>query len=118
MQQDPLFYYDVASDFIFLTDMILTFRTAYFEERSKADAQEARVIITDPKMIAIRYFRGFFVIDLLSSFPLDLVLLTTCESVDGAQKLLRGPSALKIIRLVRVLRLMRVNKLRIFMSKV
>ena len=39
MKQDPLFYYDVASDFLFLADMILTFRTAYFEEKSKADAQ-------------------------------------------------------------------------------
>lgn len=49
--------------FIFGIDVILGFRKAYLNEMY--------LIVTDPRMIAIKYLKFFFWVDLLSAIPFD-----------------------------------------------
>ena len=52
-------------DFIFLFDIIITFFTAY--------ENETLDIIDDHKAIANNYIKGWFILDVVSIFPTDLV---------------------------------------------
>ncbi len=107
-----IFYFDMAVDMAFLTDIIMGFRTAYLDDVSKNKGIDT-VLITDWKLIAIRYMKGFFFFDIISSLPLELILLSVCETMGGAQKVLRAPGALKVLRFVRILRLLRITRLQV-----
>ncbi len=50
-------------DFLFLIDIIIVFRTAIIGDNGE--------IVTDQKTIAIKYLKGSFTIDFLSTIPLD-----------------------------------------------
>ena len=54
-------------DFMFLIDIVLTFFTSYTDEMQNIE-------ITDRKLIASRYLRGFFILDLLSVVPFDYMV--------------------------------------------
>lgn len=54
-------------DFSFLIDMILTFVFAYEDE-------EKCVTVEDNKTIAIHYLKSWFIFDLLSIFPFDIIM--------------------------------------------
>ena len=49
-------------------DIILNFCTGYIKDSGEGD------IVLDPKVIRIHYLKTWFVIDLLSTFPFDLIL--------------------------------------------
>ena len=50
-------------DFLFLIDIVVVFRTAIIGDNGE--------IVTDQKTIAIKYLKGSFMIDFLSTIPLD-----------------------------------------------
>ena len=54
-------------DFVFIVDIIFTFRTS-FQDIESGDE------IVNPKEIAINYLHGRFWIDLLAAIPFELVL--------------------------------------------
>jgi hypothetical protein len=58
---DAHFVFDLLVDFFFLIDIILTFFTAYQDNYGS--------IVTRKSLIAKNYIRGFFVIDVLTTFP-------------------------------------------------
>lgn len=98
-----------------MLDVLISFRTAYLDVTGDAETR----IVTSQKAIAIKYAKGFLFFDIISSVPFDLILLMlSCDSVNGANRLLRSPKALKIIRLVRLLRLLRISRLQVFLRKV
>ena len=53
--------FSLVSDFFFLIDIIVQFRTTYFS----VEGEEVR----DWKKIAIRYLKGMFIIDLVATIP-------------------------------------------------
>ena len=53
-------------DFIFLVDIILTFFTSYHDEKHDLE-------ILEHKLIAKKYLKSWFLLDLISIFPFDLV---------------------------------------------
>ena len=63
-QDDPLGWQIVNNtiDFIFFLDMVLIFNTAYYDDDFK--------MIQHRGVIAITYFKGWFVVDLLAIFPI------------------------------------------------
>ncbi|MFN9901133.1 MAG: ion transporter, partial [bacterium] len=61
-------------DFIFLFDIIITFFTAY--------ENETLDIIDDHKAIANNYIKGWFIFDVVSIFPTDLVAQTWAVDTD------------------------------------
>lgn len=59
---------DIVVDLFFAVDIYLTFSVAYFDHKSQ-------LIIRDPKKIAKRYLSTWFVMDLASTIPFDLVVM-------------------------------------------
>jgi hypothetical protein len=81
------------NSFIFVTDIILGFRKAFLNVK---DGRECR----DPKMIAKRYLKGYFIIDLLSAIPFDMFVNTSGDY-----------SFLILFPLFKILRLYRLEKI-------
>eukprot|EP00327_Prymnesium_parvum_P000731 CAMPEP_0182847736 /NCGR_PEP_ID=MMETSP0006_2-20121128/28621_1 /TAXON_ID=97485 /ORGANISM="Prymnesium parvum, Strain Texoma1" /LENGTH=740 /DNA_ID=CAMNT_0024978097 /DNA_START=384 /DNA_END=2606 /DNA_ORIENTATION=- len=96
---DALRDFEYAVDFIFLTDIVLNFRTAYVENAE---------LVVDLNMIRSRYMRFWFPVDLAGSFPLDLVLQASSGSAGNTQfvtliKVLKVPKLLRIGRFLKKL---------------
>ena len=87
---------DWIIDGFFFIDIILLFRTAYFDDE---------YLVTVPYMIAWRYFKTWFWLDFVSSIPFD-DLLSASTSTE-----LYSLSLLKIIRTFRIFRLFKLNRL-------
>jgi hyperpolarization activated cyclic nucleotide-gated potassium channel 2 len=64
----------------------------------------AQVAILSRKRIAIQYCKGWFVFDVVSSVPLDLMIMQQSSTVMKLPRVLR---LIRIFRLVKVLRLSR-----------
>ena len=60
-----MFY--IITDLLFLTDIILTFFSAVSDEKLVYE-------ITNKKLIAQKYLKGWFWIDFISILPLDLLM--------------------------------------------
>lgn len=56
---------DLCVDLFFFCDIVVNFRTTYI---GKNDA-----LVTDPKKIALRYLRTYFIVDLVAAIPWDLI---------------------------------------------
>lgn len=62
-------YFDVMESFVdtvFIIDIFVNFMSAYEQDNGNIEMR--------PRKIAINYLTGFFIIDFLASFPMDLVL--------------------------------------------
>ena len=95
-----LFY--IVTDLFFLIDIILTFNT------SIADAQSVYEI-TDKKVIAKKYLKGWFWVDLISILPLDVIMRDSNETQTNV--LARFAKIGKLYKLMRMIRLAKVLKL-------
>ena len=62
---------DTIIDFIFLFDIIITFRTVFIDDIGQE--------VSNPKLIAKNYITGQFWFDLMATIPMDLIL----EKVTG-----------------------------------
>ena len=83
--------------------MILTFCFAYEDE-------EKCVTVEDHKTIAIHYLKSWFIFDLLSIFPFDVVMRAVAKSskLSSVNTLIRISRIGKIYKLSRILRLSRL----------
>lgn len=57
--------FEIVTDVIFLTDILISFNTAYYSNGT---------LITDHKHIVINYIKLWFWIDLASSFPYSRII--------------------------------------------
>lgn len=60
------YYFEFAIDGIFMADVLLNFRTGFISKNGK--------LVMSPCRIATHYFRTWFIVDLVSSLPIDLFL--------------------------------------------
>ena len=51
---------------MFIIDIVINFRTTYINENED--------VVSEPSKIAVHYFRGWFIIDLVAAIPFDLLL--------------------------------------------
>ncbi|KAI4804315.1 hypothetical protein KUCAC02_025946, partial [Chaenocephalus aceratus] len=70
---------DSVVDVIFLVDIVLNFHTTFVGPGGE--------VISDPKLIRMNYLKTWFVIDLLSCLPYDII--NAFENVDEVVRLLR-----------------------------
>ena len=63
---DPLTLIDFMVDIIFMVDVCINFRTTYVNKNDE--------IVSQPGQIAIHYFKGWFLIDMVAAIPFDLLL--------------------------------------------
>ena len=87
-------------DFMFFIDVWLCFITTYTDSYKQIE-------ITNHKMIARQYLTGWFVIDVMSIFPFDVVL----EGNSNANSLIRVARIGKMYKVIRLFRLIKILKL-------
>ncbi|XP_052133450.1 potassium voltage-gated channel subfamily H member 6 isoform X3 [Frankliniella occidentalis] len=63
---DPIVIVDLLVDVTFIVDILINFRTTY--------VNGADEVVSHPGKIAVHYFKGWFVIDLVAAIPFDLLL--------------------------------------------
>ena len=92
-------------DFSFAVDMLFNFFTGFRVEGGS--------LIRDKYVIAIKYLRGWFVIDLFSTLPIDTIAsaVLTSTNNDNGSSLDQQLRALKLIRGLRLLRLLKLARL-------
>ena len=121
MDAEGLFYvFDRMVDVLFALDMLLTFRTAYFQ-------REDKVYVTVPYVIAQTYLKSWFLVDFLSTFPVDSIVMEIVSSsqegsglgtTDSPKSSLRAFKLIRALRLIRLLKLARLLKLGKFLKSV
>ena len=94
---------EITIDILFLTDIVINFRTTYIDNLSKEE-------IVSPKLIAKNYVSsGAFFLDLLASIPFDTV--SSILNQDNEQlALLSTLKLLRILRLSKIIMFMRVKQ--------
>jgi len=95
-------YFDYIGDLFFFLDMVLSFRTSFVD----ADSQ---LLVEDPWRIAKNYLLGWFFVDFVSTFPVDMVVPS---NEDGqVNPAFRSVKILRVLRLFKLLKLLRLFKL-------
>ncbi|MCJ8737735.1 hypothetical protein PDJAM_G00027490 [Pangasius djambal] len=98
----PWIIFNVVSDTFFLMDLVLNFRTGIvFEDNTE--------IILDPKKIKQKYLRTWFVVDFISSIPVDYIFLIVEKGIDS--EVYKTARALRIVRFTKILSLLRLLRL-------
>ncbi|KAM6937987.1 potassium/sodium hyperpolarization-activated cyclic nucleotide-gated channel 3-like [Xenentodon cancila] len=98
----PWIVFNVVSDTFFLMDLVLNFRTGIVKE----DNTE---IILDPQQIKIKYLKSWFVVDFISSIPVDYIFLIVETRIDS--DFYKTARALRIVRFTKILSLLRLLRL-------
>lgn len=97
---------DIAIDVFFCADVCLNFRTSFIRDDG---AEETRCM-----EISKAYLRGFFVVDLISSVPLDRILANeqALENLKAAKGLKAGKifKISRMLKIAKLLRLVRIQK--------
>lgn len=99
-QSDAFRYADIAVDSMFFLDIVFCFVTAYVKYDDELDYQ----LEINPRVLAKRYVRGWFALDLLGTIPFTEVMR---DSVQGAESY---PRLFKLIRVLRLLKLLRLSR--------
>ncbi|XP_056304180.1 potassium/sodium hyperpolarization-activated cyclic nucleotide-gated channel 2 [Danio aesculapii] len=98
----PWIIFNVVSDTFFLMDLVLNFRTGIVYE----DNTE---IILDPEKIKKKYLKTWFVVDFVSSIPVDYIFLIVEKGIDS--EVYKTARALRIVRFTKILSLLRLLRL-------
>uniref|UniRef100_A0A3P8UX20 Cyclic nucleotide-binding domain-containing protein n=1 Tax=Cynoglossus semilaevis TaxID=244447 RepID=A0A3P8UX20_CYNSE len=93
--------FNVVSDTLFMVDLVLNFRTGIIKE----DNTE---ILLDPRAIRLNYLKSWFLVDFVSSIPVDYIFLMV-DSLDS--EVYRTARALRIVRFTKILSLLRLLRL-------
>lgn len=101
----PWIMFNMASDTFFLTDLVLNFRTGILEDDNSH-------IILDPQVIRRRYLRGWFLVDFVSSIPVDYIFLVVdLEARLESAEVYRTARAIRIVRFAKILSLLKLLRL-------
>ncbi|KAM6948496.1 potassium/sodium hyperpolarization-activated cyclic nucleotide-gated channel 2 [Aplochiton taeniatus] len=98
----PWIIFNVISDTFFLTDLVLNFRTGIIIEDNSN-------IILDPKTIKKKYLKTWFIVDFVSSIPVDYIFLIVEKGIDS--EVYKTARALRIVRFTKILSLLRLLRL-------
>ena len=79
---------DLIINFMFLIDIIIGFRTTFFDSQGRE--------VRDPKLITANYLKGMFIVDFLSSIPYRYVSMVI--------PFFSTISVLKILKITRISR--------------
>ncbi|KAM6968287.1 uncharacterized protein FYW47_006982 [Aplochiton taeniatus] len=100
----PWIIFNVVSDTLFLVDLVLNFRTGIIKE----DSTE---ILLDPRAIRQRYLKSWFLVDFVSSIPVDYIFLMVDLEAHLDSEVYRTARALRIVRFTKILSLLRLLRL-------
>ncbi|CAJ0934153.1 unnamed protein product [Ranitomeya imitator] len=75
---NPLSVVDLMVDIMFIIDILINFRTTYVNTNEE--------VVSHPGKIAIHYFKGWFLIDMVAAIPFDLLIFGS-----GSEERFRQP---------------------------
>uniref|UniRef100_A0A2K5MT78 Voltage-gated inwardly rectifying potassium channel KCNH2 n=1 Tax=Cercocebus atys TaxID=9531 RepID=A0A2K5MT78_CERAT len=87
----PLAVVDLIVDIMFIVDILINFRTTYVNANEE--------VVSHPGRIAVHYFKGWFLIDMVAAIPFDLLIFGS-----GSEELIGLLKTARLLRLVRVAR--------------
>lgn len=87
----PLAVVDLLVDIMFIVDILINFRTTYVNANEE--------VVSHPGRIAVHYFKGWFLIDMVAAIPFDLLIFGS-----GSEELIGLLKTARLLRLVRVAR--------------
>ncbi|XP_018314248.1 potassium/sodium hyperpolarization-activated cyclic nucleotide-gated channel 2 [Mycetomoellerius zeteki] len=67
-EPEKWYLFNLAIDSVFICDIVIWFFTGYYDS-------QIHLIVLDPKFVASKYLRGFFVINLLPVLPLEFFIV-------------------------------------------
>ncbi|XP_042559659.1 potassium voltage-gated channel subfamily H member 2a [Clupea harengus] len=91
----PLNVVDLIVDILFILDIIINFRTTYVNNNDE--------VVSHPVRIAVHYFKGWFLIDLVAAIPFDLLIYRSGEETTTLIGLLKTARLLRLVRVARKL---------------
>ncbi|CAH1789257.1 unnamed protein product [Owenia fusiformis] len=91
---DPLTIIDLIVDVMFIIDILINFRTTYVNKNDE--------VVSHHGKIAVHYFKGWFLIDVVAAIPFDLLLFGS--ETDETTTLIGLLKTARLLRLVRVAR--------------
>uniref|UniRef100_A0A6Q2XZ95 Cyclic nucleotide-binding domain-containing protein n=1 Tax=Esox lucius TaxID=8010 RepID=A0A6Q2XZ95_ESOLU len=91
---NPLNVVDFLVDIMFIVDIVINFRTTYVNLNEE--------VVSQPAKIAIHYFKGWFLIDMVAAIPFDLLIFGSGS--DETTTLIGLLKTARLLRLVRVAR--------------
>lgn len=101
--EDPLYWINRVVDLLFMIDMGVNFFLAFFDE------DEGQWVFVN-KRIVLRYLKGWWIIDLVSILPYEMMGLLFDNDALSSLSILRVVRLLRLIKLVRVFRASRLFK--------
>ncbi|KAK1788999.1 hypothetical protein P4O66_014950 [Electrophorus voltai] len=90
----PLNVVDLMVDIMFIIDILINFRTTYVNCNEE--------VVSHPGKIAVHYFKGWFLIDMVAAIPFDLLIFGSGS--DETTTLIGLLKTARLLRLVRVAR--------------
>ena len=84
-------------DVVFLVDIILTFCTTFTDSFTNVE-------VFDHKRIALKYLKSWFVIDLISCIPFDIII----EGQSSFNTIARISRTSRLYKMIRLLRLLKI----------
>ncbi|XP_060774717.1 potassium voltage-gated channel subfamily H member 7 [Neoarius graeffei] len=91
---NPLNVVDLIVDIMFIVDILINFRTTYVNANDE--------VVSHPAKIAVHYFKGWFLIDIVAAIPFDLLIFGS-----GSEETTTLIGLLKTARLLRLVRVAR-----------
>ncbi|XP_038239217.1 potassium/sodium hyperpolarization-activated cyclic nucleotide-gated channel 3 isoform X2 [Dermochelys coriacea] len=100
----PWIVFNVLSDTFFLADLVLNFRTGIV-------AEDSAEIILEPHTIRMKYLKSWFLVDFVSSIPVDYIFLVADPGTQVDSDVYKTARALRIVRFAKILSLLRLLRL-------
>uniref|UniRef100_A0A8D0CXM5 Potassium voltage-gated channel subfamily H member 2 n=1 Tax=Sander lucioperca TaxID=283035 RepID=A0A8D0CXM5_SANLU len=91
----PLNVVDLIVDIMFIIDILINFRTTYVNANDE--------VVSHPVRIAVHYFKGWFLIDMVAAIPFDLLIYRSGEETTTLIGLLKTARLLRLVRVARKL---------------
>ncbi|XP_062847284.1 potassium voltage-gated channel subfamily H member 2 [Trichomycterus rosablanca] len=91
----PLGIVDLIVDIMFIIDILINFRTTYVNANDE--------VVSHPLRIAVHYFKGWFLIDMVAAIPFDLLIYRAGEETTTLIGLLKTARLLRLVRVARKL---------------
>ncbi|XP_055990758.1 LOW QUALITY PROTEIN: potassium voltage-gated channel subfamily H member 2, partial [Sorex fumeus] len=74
----PLAVVDLIVDIMFIVDILINFRTTYVNANEE--------VVSHPGRIAVHYFKGWFLIDMVAAIPFDLLIFGSGSEEVGLRR--------------------------------
>lgn len=90
----PLDVVDLIVDIMFIIDILINFRTTYVNTNDE--------VVSHPLRIAVHYFKGWFLIDMVAAIPFDLLIFRSSDEAEVGRAV-RNLTEVKVLSLKKIL---------------